>query len=178
MPREITVGIVCGIVVAILGFVVGHALDLFKEKLTEADRIEIAKLITHDESYQNKLLERMEDSGKFKGLSGDQGEQGKQGERGEPGPSPTFGQWTPVVVGATYLAETSGFVVARSSGDQSARCNLQMKTPKGRWSLITRCAKLGGGTMPVRQGNSYRVVYVDHAGGLESTIKAYWIPFE
>ena len=92
----------------------------------------------------------------------------------------TFGEWTLRKIGKEYRAETNGFVVAYSRGENHARCDLKTKPPQGEWQLISRCTHLGSGTMPVRKGDFYKVIYVEdpEKDTRASTLTAHWLPIE
>ena len=76
MRRDITIAIVSGAVVAVVGFATAQSLELFKKELDKADWAEIAKIITHDEGFQREVLRAMEASESFKGPAGEKGEPG------------------------------------------------------------------------------------------------------
>jgi hypothetical protein len=106
--REMVIGIVSSILSALILFLVAYAFGWFDKQISDTQLNRLASIIIYDQQMAQVLLDRMDNSGKFKGDTGstgprgDKGEQGEKGEVGQQGPRGLKGD-TGAVVDAAWL---------------------------------------------------------------------------
>ena len=85
MSREVITGTISAIFASLVTFLAISFTGLLEKNITNSQIEKIASTIVDKKEYRNTLIERMEESGRFKGEKGDKGDKGQKGNKGERG---------------------------------------------------------------------------------------------
>ena len=82
MKRDIVIAVVSSAATLFLAWIVGSSIGLFEKTISDTQVHGMARKIVDDQDYRDVLLQKMSESGHFKGKRGEVGPPGPQGVEG------------------------------------------------------------------------------------------------